>query len=389
MHHHGSLEGGAWLAYGNLLALCRRPATTSFSVGPTRGLVLELEANGQLEVQLHRGALVDAFHRVVHLDVDLGPVKGAIARIHLPLPRPRESIQRLRQLSLRHVPQRRVPQCFGWSRRQLQLVGHAKHRVDEAHEIQRTQHLVLDLVLAAEDVSIVLLEPAHARESSERPGDLVAVQHAEVRDAQRQLSVGADAVGEEQAVAGAVHGLHAPLLVLHVEGEHVVLVVLRVARDLPQLQVVDVGRDDFRIAALPVLVADERHKFVVHPCPMRHPEAAARGQLVEEEQFLLGTHQSMVPSFRLLLELLPLLEHALVWEGDAIDTLQRVVARLAQPVRGRRLGGGKGLDFARMRQVRPHAQVDEGSAPIHRCEGARWHFIGDERHLEGITTEHL
>lgn len=35
-------------------------------------------------------------------------------------------------------------------------------------------------------------------------------------------------VAEDEAVAGAVHGLHPELLPLHVEGEHVLLVVLPV-----------------------------------------------------------------------------------------------------------------------------------------------------------------
>ncbi len=37
--------------------------------------------------------------------------------------------------------------------------------------------------------------------------ELVAVQHAKIRESQRQLSVGTDAVGEHQTVPGAVHGL--------------------------------------------------------------------------------------------------------------------------------------------------------------------------------------
>ena len=50
-------------------------------------------------------------------------------------------------------------------------------------------HLLLDLRDGAEDVPIVLLEAADAREAGERARDLVAVEHAEVADAYGKLAV--------------------------------------------------------------------------------------------------------------------------------------------------------------------------------------------------------
>ena len=52
----------------------------------------------------------------------------------------------------------------------------------------------------AEDVGVVLLEAAHAREAGQCAAELVAVQHAKVRVAQRQLPVRPLAVLEHHAV---------------------------------------------------------------------------------------------------------------------------------------------------------------------------------------------
>ena len=57
---------------------------------------------------------------------------------------------------------------------------------DELHE---EVHLVGDLVLAQEDVAVVLRELPHAREPRQRARHLVAVQHVERHVAQRQLAV--------------------------------------------------------------------------------------------------------------------------------------------------------------------------------------------------------
>ena len=50
---------------------------------------------------------------------------------------------------------------------------------------------------------------------------------------------------KHEAMARAVHRLHAELLALDIEDEHVLLVMCRMARDLPQLQVVNIRGNDF------------------------------------------------------------------------------------------------------------------------------------------------
>mmetsp|Transcript_25488 Transcript_25488/g.42978 ORF Transcript_25488/g.42978 Transcript_25488/m.42978 type:complete len:248 (+) Transcript_25488:1998-2741(+) len=246
----------------------------------------------------------------------------------MPVAHSRELIQSLCQLRLSHIPQRVVTKRLGGARGQLQLIGHAQHSIDVLHEVKRAQHLRLDLVLATEDVRVILLKATHAREARQRTRELVAVQHAKVSNAQGQLAIGAQPVGEHEAVSGTVHGLHAPLLALHVEHEHAVLIVLGVSGRLPQLQVEDIGRDDLLVAAYPVLLLDEVHEAVVDPGTVRHPECRAGRQVVEEKQLLLGAQVAVVALLRLLLELQPLLQLTLVWEGDAVHALQRVVGHL-------------------------------------------------------------
>jgi hypothetical protein len=54
---------------------------------------------------------------------------------------------------------------------------------------------------------------------------------------------------------------------------------------------------------------------------------------MKEKELLFGAKVAMVSLLGLFLELLPLLQLSFVREGDAIDTLERVVSHLPKPVR--------------------------------------------------------
>mmetsp|Transcript_40660 Transcript_40660/g.100481 ORF Transcript_40660/g.100481 Transcript_40660/m.100481 type:complete len:326 (-) Transcript_40660:73-1050(-) len=69
-------------------------------------LVGEVEAVGQVEVELHSGALKRALQRIVHAHVNLGAVEGAVSFVELP--RLSECVERLLQRRLSTVPQRIV-----------------------------------------------------------------------------------------------------------------------------------------------------------------------------------------------------------------------------------------------------------------------------------------
>lgn len=142
--------------------------------------------------------------------------------------------------------------------------------------------------------------------------------------------------------------------------------------------------------ALP-LPSKHTHQLVVDARAVREEEAGARGEGVEEEELLLAAHAPVVLLAGLLLEGVPLLGSLVVWwfvgsvrsmdglgrgsqcsvelrltdarmdllegvlvrEGDAIDALEGVVLRLAQPVGPRVLDRLVRLDAPRVRDVRP------------------------------------
>lgn len=65
----------------------------------------------------------------------------------------------------------------------------AKDPVHVLEEIDGALDLRVDLVGRAEDVGVILLEPAHTGESSEGTAQLIAVEHSEIGHPQRKLAV--------------------------------------------------------------------------------------------------------------------------------------------------------------------------------------------------------
>lgn len=68
---------------------------------------------------------------------------------------------------------------------------------------------------------------------------------------------------------------------------------------------------------------------------MRQEETTSRAVFIEEEQLLLLSDFAMIPTSSLLKELFVVPQLLLVWERNAVDTLQRVVVGIAKEVRGR------------------------------------------------------
>ena len=93
-------------------------------------------------------------------------------------------------------------------------------------------------------MGIILNESPHTSQPGQSTRCFIAVNEAELGHAYRQLLVTAVTSVEDETVAGAVHRLERPFLLLNVEREHVVLVVLPVSGGFPQFGVVHVGGDD-------------------------------------------------------------------------------------------------------------------------------------------------
>mmetsp|Transcript_11357 Transcript_11357/g.22191 ORF Transcript_11357/g.22191 Transcript_11357/m.22191 type:complete len:223 (-) Transcript_11357:1090-1758(-) len=130
-------------------------------------LEAQIKALGQLEVELHRGALVHAAHAIHDLDIDLGAVEGTITGVVAPVSGSGKLIEDLSKRVLCVIPEfdtlgRFESYCLLGARRSLKLVSHAESLVHVLHEVKRAQELTLELLLCAEDMTIILLEATHA-----------------------------------------------------------------------------------------------------------------------------------------------------------------------------------------------------------------------------------
>jgi hypothetical protein len=142
--------------------------------------------------------------------------------------------------------------------RKLESELKPEESVHVMHEVEKGSNLVLDLEKGvrrqggslemktsyltghAEDMGIILYEATNTSETGQSTRGLVTVDDTELGHANRQLLVATIPRVEDQGMAGAVHGLERPLLLLNVEGEHVIVVVLPVTGRLPELAVVHV-----------------------------------------------------------------------------------------------------------------------------------------------------
>ena len=129
---------------------------------------------GHLEVDLHRAALPRTADRVLQVIFDLGTVKRALAGKLRPF---RAAFsQRIAQRILGAIPRGVVTQPLLGSQGDLDLdVVESEIAVDGHRQLVEVHHLGLDLVLAAEDVAVILRERAHAHDSVQRAGRLVAM----------------------------------------------------------------------------------------------------------------------------------------------------------------------------------------------------------------------
>ena len=343
----------------------------------------QLKAVGELEVELDGGALVTLSHGVADGDVDLGAIEGAISRVELPLEAGGD--EGLLQLLFSLIPDLNVAEELLRAGGERHGEAKAKDGVDVLEEVKGTLDLLFDLLRGAEDVGIILLEPADTGEAGEGPAELIAVEDSKVGQPERELAVRAGAEAEHEAVARAVHGLEGKLLALNVKAKHVLLVVLPVSGALPELGVVHVWGDDLLEAPLRVLGPDEGNEGVVDPGTAWEEEAAARAELVEEEELLVPAYEAVIALLGLLAPLLPLGEALVVVEGDAVDTLEDLVFGLAKPVARGVPVHGVGLDAAGVGDVRAEAEIDQGAAAVHRAGGAVRNLFLDEVDLHVVV----
>ena len=183
--------------------------------------------------------------------------------------------------------------------------------------------------MRAEDMRVVLREPAHAHQSVQRAGRLVTVAGAELGQTQRQLAIGLHPLLEDLHMAGAVHRLdrERQVLVLDLGDEHVLAVVLPMARHLPELAVDQERRLDLLIAGASDPAADIVFQRAIERIALRVPEHLADGLFLHVEEVHLAADLAVVALLRLLDALEIGLELLLVAPGGAVDALQLRIAR--------------------------------------------------------------
>jgi hypothetical protein len=221
-------------------------------------------------------------------------------------------------------------------------------------------------------VRVVLGETAHPGETREGAALLIAVDGAELGEAQRQLAIAAGAGAEDEVVERAVHGLqvvvlalldHVALVVDHlveVHGrEHAVLVPVEVLAGLEEGALGDVRAVDDVVAVLQQLAAHERLDLVPDDAALGVEHREARSDLVGEAEQVELDAQFAVVALRRLLE--PgLIGAQLVLGGprSPVDALQHRVLLAAAPVRAGAAHERPAVaDHAGVRQVRASAEV--------------------------------
>ena len=133
------------------------------------------EPVGQHEVHLERPALPVAADRVGQHEFELRAVEGALARVEL---RPRSRRRVVASISAASAWSHTAsePARFaGRSENLMRKVLEAEVAVDRGEQRAERHALCGDLVLAAEDVRVVLGEAAHAHDAVHGAGRLVAM----------------------------------------------------------------------------------------------------------------------------------------------------------------------------------------------------------------------
>ena len=213
---------------------------------------------------------------------------------------------------------------------------------------------------------VVRDEVADPRQPRQHARQLVPVEHAVLRQTERQLAVRADAAAVDERRLRAVHRLEAERLALGLEQEHVLAVVLPVARPLPERLADERRRVDLLVAAPRLQIAHGATQRLVQRPALRMPEGGPRRDVVEREEVELHAELAVVALLRLLAPPQEAIELLLRLPDRAVDPLERRARLVAAPVGAGHREQLERPDPAGRRDVRPLAQVDERAVLVDR-----------------------
>ena len=186
-------------------------------------------------------------------------------------------------------------------------------------------HFLLDLVRRAKEMGIILAKAPHASHSAEFPRLLVAIDHPELGEANRQIAVTARLGGVNLNVVRTIHRLEQILLVAFAFDGRIlaVLIVRKMAGDLVELHMPDVRRENRGITALEQFLLHQVAQLGADDSALRHPKNKARtDQRRNGEQPHLFADLAMVPFAGFFLRLEPFIELSFVPEGSPVNALE-------------------------------------------------------------------
>src|SRR3954452_12798838 len=158
---------------------------------------------GQYTIGLQRADLPGTADRILEVPLKLRRIEGPFARKLLPaelVVRHPGGHHRLPELLFGLVPILVAAEAVVGAQRELDLVGETEIVIDARGELAEGARLLDDLVLAAEDVRVVLRELADPHQPMKRAMRLVPVAAAVLIETDRQLLVAGDALLEDQDV---------------------------------------------------------------------------------------------------------------------------------------------------------------------------------------------
>ena len=240
----------------------------------------------------------------------------------------------------------------------------------------------------AEDVGVVLREPADTRQAAELTRLLVAVDGAELRQPQRELLVAPRPRLVDHRVVRAVHRLEEVLLVLLHDNrlELAVGVVGIVAGDLVEVDLADVGRVDGLVAPRRQLLAHEGLERAPQERAFGHPEDQPRAdKRARRKQIELLAEDAMIALPRLLERQEVGVEIFLRKPGRAVEPLELGVVGVPLPIGAGDACELEGADAAGARHVRPATEIDKLPLPVERQRGKLGEARLDVLCLEGLV----
>lgn len=264
------------------------------------GDVFELEAFGELEVELDGCALDLPPEGVGECDIDFWAVEGAIFRFEVVV----DMI--LRESACEGVfgfiPEFDIAHEIVRSGGEVEFIGEIEEFIVICDDIEETADFAFDLFGGDEEVGVVLHELTDAGKARERAGEFVSMEDLTFGDAQGEFAVAMFMLLEEEHGIWAIHGLEAHGFFIDVEFEHSVLVMIPVSACFIEFSVVHEWVINFDIALSALNFRPIIMEFFVDCVPLRLPEDGAWGVGVHEEEVEFFTEFTVVTFFCFFLD---------------------------------------------------------------------------------------